>query len=336
MFSEEEANYIIHEYTIGEKKEYQLSIGNENDLQFLRFPRTGEMATISDSPNITRLFGEMSEDTRSGAWLSFEGETLEPEEGQNSGIYKIYDTGRIRIGNQTEKYSELFFSGSKMSDRWILRKLPNPFDRALFSSENIYLLWKPPLQKSYNQANSSISKYKEIICPCSNKEISAKFHELVREEGVETISKLSSDVIFNPDSKTFNGIGAAEGTWIDMFGEKYVYTKEFITHLYNEQRERLKNGETIKVGGDEHTDGFNGTINNVKLHTQPVYHIEVEGIYHGPSKLSNERYGLSYENRLRSVWNEEFQAWIPFGGSTDAINVVRKPACKICWINKVN
>ncbi len=72
MIFEKEIPFVIHEHTVGKDIDYQLSIlSDNNELEFLQFPRTGNMATISDSPNITRLFGKLSEDTRSKDWLTF-------------------------------------------------------------------------------------------------------------------------------------------------------------------------------------------------------------------------------------------------------------------------
>jgi len=293
------------------------------------------MDTISDKPTITRLFGEMSEDTRSGAWLTYQSET-DVGVNQNSGIYKIIDSGKMRIGEQNEKFSEIFFKGSLMSDRWILRVIPNVLDKALFSSSNIFLLWKPSKQLSYESVFSPNKEYKDIQCDCPVKSSSAHFHELVKDDGEEMISKLTTDVIFNPQSSTFDGVGAAEGTWVDMFGEKYTYTPEFVVHTYNKQRDALARGEKIAIGTEHGVlESFNGEVTGVKLVTQPIYHIRVQGVYTGPSDINNENFGLSYEFRLRSVWNSEFQSWVPYDSITDRIDVVRRPACKICWINKI-
>jgi len=329
-------DYVIHEYTIDDVKRYDLSINTEEDsLQFLSFPGTGNMDAISDSPNVTRLFGEMSEDTREGAWLTYETET-ESNLGQNPGIYKIFDSGKVKFGEQNEKFSELFFNGKVLHDRWLLRVVPNVLDKSLFSDEKILVFWKPAEQLSYDQAFSANKEYKTIQCECPVKKSSAHFHDLVKEEGEELLSKMSTDVIFNPDTHTFEGVGSAEGTWIDMFGEKYTYTPEFITHSYNKQRDALARGEKIMVG-TEHQSllGFHGEVTDIQLFQQPIYHIRVKGIYTGPVDIQNENYGLSYEFRLRSVWNSEFQTWVPFDSTTDRIDVVRRPACKICWINKV-
>ena len=336
--TDRELNYVLHEHIVGDKQEYQLSIeDNLGELQYIVFHKA-QMATISDNPNITRLFGTLSEDTRSEGWLSFNGETVEPERDNLPGIYNIVDNGKMKIGIQTEKYSEVFFNGTNLSDRWILRKMPNVFDKAMFSEESILLLWKPTKQKSYENAHLPTKPYNTKMYSCATNEISAKFSEITKDGGIDIISKLTSDVIFDTATNTFEGVASAEGTWIDMFGEKYTYTPEFIIHDYNNQRDTLKRGEKILVGTDHKLDSesFNGEITDVQLFQEPIYHIRVKGIYNGPADIKNEKYGLSYEYRFSSSWNEEFQSWVPFKSKTNRIDVVKRPACKICWINKVN
>jgi len=158
-----------------------------------------------------------------------------------------------------------------------------------------------------------------------------------KEGGEVTLSKMSTDVLFNNEEKTFEGVGVAAGTWVDLYGEKYTYTPEFIVHTFNKQRDQLKRGEET-ILNTEHPLGeqINGKITDVQLYREPIYHIRVKGIYKGPADLENEQYGLSYESKLRSHWSEEFQSWVPFDTTTDKISVVKRPACKICWINKVN
>ena len=339
MIFDKEIPFVIHEHSVDDVVDYQLSIMSENnELEFLQFPRTGNMATISDSPNITRLFGTRSEDTRSEDWLTFEGTTHDNESESSPGVYKIYDHGIVKFGEKTNKYTELFFDGGKITDRWLLRKIPNVFDKTMFSEGSpVYLFWKPPKQKSYKDSFSANSTYKTIKCACPTTELSAKFAEFSREEGVETFSKMSTDVLFNGEGKTFEGVGLAEGTWIDLYGEKYTYTPEFITHTFNKQRDQLKKGEKISFN-TEHPleEQFHGDVTDVQLFREPIYHIRVKGIYKGPADIENDQYGLSYESRLRSHWSENFQSWVPFDTTTEKISVVKRPACKICWINKVN
>jgi len=336
----QEVDFVVHEHSVGGTIDYQLSIQDGDELRFLSFLRTGEMATISDVPNITRLFGRESEDTRALTWLTYQGMTKNSEGGDDDphtpGVYKILDSGKAIVGHQTEEYSEVFLSGESLSDRWIIRKLPNLFPSVFKGSDDIYLLWKPPVQKKYEKALNSEEPYNNINCACPVNNASSKFAELTKEEGVAMGSTITTDMLFNPEAKTFEGVGAAEGTWIDMFGNKYTYTPEFIVHNYEEQRSRLAAGEIIQVNTHHETEHeFEGRITEVQLFQQPIKHIVVKGTYNGPVDLDDRQFGLSYEYRLRSVWNEEFQSWVPFEATTDKISVVERPACKVCWINKV-
>jgi len=172
MIFEKEIPFVIHEHTVGKVIDYQLSIlSDNNELEFLQFPRTGNMATISDSPNITRLFGKLSEDTRSKDWLTFEGTTRQNEGESSPGVYKIYDNGVVKFGEQTRKYTEVFFNGDKVTGRWLLRKIPNVFQKGMFGEgDSVYLFWKPPKQKSFNdsfdpKSNFSINLFtKRMFC----------------------------------------------------------------------------------------------------------------------------------------------------------------------------
>ena len=343
--NKQELDFVIHEHSVGDEVEYQLSLMTGDDqLQFLRFPRTGKMATISDVPNVVRLYGTLSEDTRSTGWLSYQGTTDKPETIEVGdeyvslpGVYRIHDRGTVKLGEQTPLYSEIYFNGDKLTDRWVLRQIPNIFDKSLFDEDIVYLLWKPPIQKSFNSAYDDNVKYETIKCSCPNVELSENYHDIIKEEGEYMLSKMTTDIMFNTKTQEFEGISAAEGTWTDLFGEKYTYTKEFLVHNYNEQRARLASGEKITIN-TEHPDDddvIEGTITSVQLYQKPIYHIKVKGIYKGPVDLSDRKYGLSYEFRLRSVWNSEFDTWVPYESITEKISIVKRPACKICWINKV-
>lgn len=340
--SKQEADFVVHEHQVGSKIDYQLSIIDGDELRFLSFNRTGEMAGISNVPNITKIFGE-SEDTRDPAWLTYEGQTKNSEGEENvdgkivqfPGFYKILTSGKAIIGTQTEDYSEVFLSSELLTDRWIIRRLPNLFPK-VFEGQTINLLWKPPIQKSFNSAIDYNVDYKTIDCPCPVKNSSERFAELTKQEGIVMNSEMVTDIQFDGQNQTFEGIAGAEGTWIDMFNNKYTYTKEFIIHHYKEQLARLAAGDTIELNTSHELEHqFEGSITSIQLVREPIYHIRVKGIYTGPADLTDGEYGLSYEYRLRSSWNEEFQSWVPFSATTDKISVVKKPACKICWINKV-
>ena len=325
-----EINYVIHKHTVDGEIEYQLSLqSDEGELEFLTFPRTGNMATISNKPNITRLLGTLSEDTRDVGWLDYQGVE------SPSSAYDIVAKGVARIGKNTEKYTELYFNEENLSGRWILRKIPNVFDKAKFGDAKVvYLLWKPPRQKTYAEAFQNIAYFSETKCACAVSDMSAKFHELVREEGVESITKIVNTVSFNHQDQTFEGTAMAEGTWTDMYGNTYIYTPEFVVHTYNKQKEQ---GDIpLSTEHDEFGESFDGHTTGVRLIHKPIKHIVVNGVYNGTRTLSEGETGLSYEYKFKSVWNEDFQAWVPFESITDKLSVVNRPACKICWITKVN
>jgi len=343
-----ELPFIVHKHSVGDKVDYQLSIKTGNELQYLVFPSQAR-ETLVNAPNITRLFGRESEDTRTDAWLTFSGTTKNSEgevevDGQMKpipGIYEIFDQGVLKIGLQDDHYSELYFKGNVLTDRWILRRIPNIFDTAKFGeSEELLLLWKPPMQKSYNQAFDLSVSPSEVKCLCPVDILSAKFAEVTgKEEGIELTSKFSTNIdMYNPETQQFEGTAASVGTVVDFFGNKYTYTPEFLTHLYNEQKSKLQSGEITPIIEEHSLDGdevSKGSVTDCQLVHEPLLHIRVNGNYNGPLTLSEGDAGLSYELRLKSTWSDEFQSWVPFSAKIDKLSVVRHPACKICWVNKV-
>ncbi len=329
----QELDFIIHDFEADDRKEYQLSIMSENgELQFYNFLRTTPASTVSDKPNVTKLFGRESEDTRSKDWLQFQGVTNSESEA-DSGIYKIFDSGKCKVIEQNSKFKEVVFNGEIITGKWYLRQMPNIFHKSLFGEvKNITLFWKPPEQESYNGEQSTVK------CACPVEDASSKYLEITKQEGIETTVKLSHLVDFNLDSHEFEGIAAAAGPIIDLFGVTYTYTPDFIETLFNEQQSKLSNGGQILLNTEHPNDPneVDGRVTEVQLFHEPIKHIRVKGIYNGPTFLSEGDIGLSYEFRFRSVWNEDFQSWIPFNAITDKLSVVRRPACKICWITKVN
>ena len=293
-------NFIIHEH--GDK--FELSFGDDK-LQFYEFSRTGRMATLSNNPNTTRLFGLKSEDTRSDTWMNFEGDTKD-------GIYTIFDKGDITIVEDNEQFTLVSLNGEKIDGNWYIRKIPNVFDKSLFGeATHGYVFWKPG-------ENNSDAKFGVGNMTDANGKFNLEFN-------------------FNETDQTFEGIAAAEGTWTDMFGVPYLYTPEFIEKVFAEQSSKLSRGERIPLNTEHPTDdlALDGDVTEVLLVREPINHIRVKGNYHGATTLAKGDIGLSYEFRFRSSWNEEFQAWVPFDNITDKLSVVKRPACKICWITKV-
>ncbi len=329
--------YVIHKYSTPKESQFQLSIQTKDDeLEFFTFNKQDKIQTINNNPNIGRYFGIQSEDTRTLDWLEFEGIT------KNEESYNIIDQGNLRVGQQKDHFSELFFDGKLLSDRWVLRKIPNVFDKSVLGdTDEGVLLWKPPRQKPYNQAFSKNAYYENVKCACAIADASAKFHDFAAQEGSEQISKMQGEFIFNNETQTFEGIAAAEGTWTDMFGVQYTYTPEFILHMFNKEKEQVsKNKGTFVSSHHDFTEAatvdISGQVTGVRLGQDPIKHISVNGVYDGPTDLEMGKLGLSYEFKLRSSWNEDFQSWVPFDATILRLSVVRHPACKICWINKVN
>jgi|GEM_PF-4085947 len=334
--TKKELPYIIHKFTDKESTSYyQLSIlSSDDEAEFWEFkiPENSSQIEILDAPTVTRLFGLKSEDTRDLKWFSFEGDTKNDEK------YEIIDQGKLIVGQQTSKFSELFFNGNLLHDRWILRRLPNIFDNSyLGESKEITLLWKPSRQKSFNSCLDGTVPYNNIKCACAVTDLSSSFAELSTQEGTELTSSFNGEAIIDETSQTFEGTAAAVGTVIDMYGTKYVYTPEFITHLYNEQKSLLESGDETLLNTEHDLFGatIDGKVTGVTLRHEPIKHLYVNGIYNGPITLSEGEIGLSYEVKLRSVWSKEFQAWVPFNAKISKLSVVRRPACKICWINKL-
>jgi hypothetical protein len=300
--------FTIHRLDSNGEIHFQLTFGVGDKLQFYDFTRTGLMQTLSNNPNITRLFGEESEDTRSAGWLSFEGNTAD-------GIYSIEDTGMVRLIEQSEKHLSLDFTGNKIDGIWIIRRIPRIFDLKVFANNRGVLFWKP------GDVNPEAVKLSDLDVS-KNSELNGRFN---------------LDMTINEEEQTFEGIAAASGTWTDMFGVPYLYTDEFIEQMSKEQIAKLAAGEKIPLNTEHPEDdlAIDGEVTEVLLVREPINHIRVKGKYHGAMSLNKSEIGLSYEFRFRSLWNDEFQAWIPFDNITDKLSVVKRPACKICWITKV-
>ena len=283
---------------------------------------SAEIKGISNKETISRLFGVPTANTYDKRWLNVEGVTVDGKE-----VFIQYDKGTLEIGKQTENYSELFLSGSRLSGRWLLRKIPNIFDKAFIDREReseIAVLWKPSLQSS-----SPKGEYTQVTCDCPLKVLS-KSSTPKNTPTYKTSSRLQAGITFNSLGE-FEGTACAEGTWIDMFGVKYVYTADFVKKLASQMSQSANQGKLIV--DKDHSNDDNGSIYAVSLFQDPINYVKVKGRYNGD--LSSAM-GLSLELRLRSVWNEEFQAWVPFEAITDRVSLVGDPACKICWINQVN
>lgn len=270
---------------------------------------------VSNKENTSRLFGKALMGSANKGWLNVDGIA------ENGEIYIPFDKGTIELGIQNNNYSELFFSGSKLSGRWFLRKLPNIFDKSLLGDREseICVLWKPS-----KQSNSPSEATHEVTCACPMKTLNSN---PVKPDKVDKyVMKSSMTMPVITGEGTFEGIATAEGTWIDMFGVKYVYTADFVKLLASRMQEAVKT-QSLLVD-KHHQNDDNGTISSVLLVQDPINHVKVQGKYNGDL---SDVLGMSMELRLRSVWSDEFQAWVPFDAMTDRVSLVSDPACKICW-----
>ena len=277
--------------------------------------RASNLSYLSNTINATRLFGQPAE-VRSSSWLNLEGVDKKTKE-----VYVKTGSGTVNIGTQTDDFTELFFDSSKLSGRWILRKIPNVFEKSYMHGNNCYLFWKPPEQTPH-AAQKSIN----TSCPCPMKTLKDK-------ERPKNLTKMSAKFqgdITILDESTFEGIAAAEGTWVDLYGHKFIYTSEFMDTLFQRMQSHLSRGGSITVD-KEHDEVDNGFIVDVAMVQDPIKHIVVKGSYNG---TLDDVEGLSPELMIQSAWNDEFLGWVPFDATPERVSLVTNPACKICWIQE--
>ena len=262
---------------------------------------------LGDEPGISRLFGQFSEPKeRSADWFLFEGVTKDTKE-----VYMPILQGKVEI-KHTESTTEFNFDSEKLSGRWLLRKLPNIFDNDFISGLDMQLFWKPELEDNpikldnLNTLNSSMFENFE--------------HKTIH-------SQFQSGVSIASNSKDFVVTIAAEGTWIDKFGVKFTYTRDFISTLFNSMNRQLLEG-TIPLGVDkEHDMQDNGKITNLELLDEPIAHIRGRGFFNGEIGDVN---GASIDAELEAAFVPKFQSWFPISGITKRVSLVASPACKVC------
>ena len=101
-----------------------------------------------------------------------------------------------------------------------------------------YLFWKPPEQTPH-----AAQKTINTSCPCPKKRLEDK----ERPKNLTKMSaKFQSDISIL-DEHTFEGIAAAEGTWVDLYGHKFIYTSEFMDTLLQRMQSHLSRGGSITV-----------------------------------------------------------------------------------------
>ena len=298
---------------------FSLPHEEERSIRTYKFAqrKTDELSYLSDNVNVSRLFGQFSE-IRAPSWLNLEGVDNKTKE-----VYVKNTMGEFTIGTQTDDFTELFFHKGKLSGRWVLRNIPNVFAKEFLNKKkDVYLLWKPTEQTPH-------AEQKSINCGiCPTKSLQSQ--PMKKGKLIPKKAKFQMQINVDEENHTFEGIASAEGTWVDMFGNKFIYTADFVKTLYNRMTQTTLKGKLTV--DKEHDEEDSGLITSVQLVQDPINHIIVKGTYSGT--LDDVR-GLSPELTLRSAWNEEFAGWVPVDVTPDRVSLVTNPACKICWIQEI-
>ncbi len=262
---------------------------------------------VGDRDGVSRLFGSFSEATeRVPAFKGFRGVTREKE------VYLPVDKGTVRIFN-TENTGEYWFKGDKMNGRWLLRDLPNIFDNNFIEGERMQLFWKPETRETH--MHQKLENLKTM-----------QSSQLTGEK-VKIHSEFDTGISIASNSNDFEVTIAAEGTWIDKFGQKFTYTKDFINTLFTNMNMQLMDG-AIPIGVDkEHNKFDNGKITQLQLLDEPIAHIKGRGFFNGPIADAN---GASIDAELDAVFVDQFKSWFPVNGITKRVSLVANPACKVC------
>jgi hypothetical protein len=308
----------------GDQFQYELQILNGEKIEMYPFKSSRPTQTITtlqaaksaeckctemgDVPGVSRLFGSDSTPIeREPAWLEFEGVTEGTKE-----VYMPIEHGEVEV-IKTENGTQFNFNSEKMNGRWLMRTLPNIFDDGFIKGENMNLFWKP--DNLLTQMSSKMENAQSI----PSKDLPG--------EKVKISTNMQSGISISSNSKEFDTIVAAEGTWIDKFGQKFTYTKEFINTLFTNMNMQLLEG-TIPIGVDkEHDKMDNGKMTNLQLLEQPIAHIRGRGFFNG--KMGDAS-GVSIDAELDAVFLPEFQSWFPVNGITKRVSLVASPACKVC------
>lgn len=261
---------------------------------------------LGDVAGISRLYGEFSDPIeRTATWMDFEGVST-----RTKNVYYPIVKGQVEVIN-TEQNSQLLFDSDKLSGRWLLRALPNIFDDGFIKGDQMYLFWKP-------DSLESLMESEKTIVPVVSKE----------EEVQKIISYMQSGITRASNNKEFDVIIAAEGTWIDRFGHKFIYTKQFINTLFQSMSRQME-GDNIPIGVDkQHSKIDEGKMTKLELLETPVAMIKGRGFFNGPIDDVN---GASIDAELSVVFMPQHQAYVPIDGVTKRVSLVASPACKLCF-----
>lgn len=317
------SNFSMLGHWMGDKFQYELQIQNGEKLDTYIFKalkpvekittlQEAQMAKckcteMGDIPGISRLFGEFSEPSeRELAFLDFEGVTKDKQ------VYMPMVKGEVDV-IKTENGTQMNFKSDKINGRWLLRELPNIFENGFIEGDKMQLFWKPDNKET--MMSDKLQMARQI--PLAN----------LKGPQEKVLSELQSDISISSNSREFETVVAAEGTWIDKFGQKFTYTKEFINTLFSNMNMQLLEG-TIPIGVDkEHNKMDNGKMTKLELLDQPIAHIKGRGFFNG--NIGDVK-GASIDAELDAVFLPEFQSWFPVNGVTKRVSLVANPACKVC------
>lgn len=296
----------------GDEFKYELQIEEEDKVTMFPFksPRKPQKVTtlaeaqtiecpckqMGNIDGVSRLFGEFSEPVeRVKEFMNFEGVTKTGE------VYKILEKGKVDI-IKTEMGATFNFDSDLINGRWLLRTLPNIFNKEFIEGPNMQLFWKPGPDSIKTEASEQISP-------------------LIKVE-----SQMTSQLLQIDETKsTFNTVVAAEGRWTDKFGNTFIYTKDFLQTLFTNMQESLKLG---KLGVDmNHNKKDNGKMTELQLLDEPYAHIIGRGFYDGSISNSN---GVSIDAEFEVFFDPKANAYIPVNGVTKRVSLVASPACKVC------
>lgn len=266
------------------------------------------LGNVGNDSGISRLFSQFSEPKeRTNEWFNFEGVTKDTKE-----VFLPLIKGSLEIKN-TQNSTELYFDSKEMNGRWLFRSLPNIFDNGFIKGDQMYMLWKPDTKET--QMTDKLENIK-LMNP---KDIPGDIKKIK--------SSLSTKITQLAGSNEFDVVVAAEGTWIDRFGQKFTYTKDFIHTLFNSMNSQLLKG-VEHIGVDkEHSQIDNGKMTSLQLVDEPVTYIRGRGFFNGEIGDAN---GASIDAELDAVFVPTFKSWFPLRGVTKRVSLVASPACKLC------
>lgn len=261
------------------------------------------MGLFGNNEGISRLVGsQIITESRSRDWLEFEGTS------ETDGIFVEFTSGEINIISCNESFAEVELDSERLTGKWNFKVIPNIFEK--INSENAMLLWK--VGKDVNEKIKSMNSIK--------KEDLEKFE-------IKTVNaSFEGGVNLQPDSNQFTSIMMAAGIWIDRFGQKILYTDEFITFAFRVLQNMQTEGQILPV--DKNHDHFdNGQMTSYELKDSPVKHIVGHGFYNGETMDTR---GSSIEAEMEVRVNLEMELLIPTSITLIRNSLVDNPSCTVC------